>query len=232
MHTGVLQAMDEQQLSPAYLAGCSSGAMVGALYAAGHSPRKILEITQQLSIIKIIRIAWSRQGLLSLAPLGRELSKHLPTTFEDLNLPLTVNATDLAGRELLYISQGPLINALLASACLPAVFKPITIDGRTLFDGGIIDNLPVQALPTEGVQRWAANTNYYKDEGKPMSHLGIVIERALRLTIDQNTVPAVNTCRVIITPSEMGHFRVFDMHKAKAIYEVGYRATLEQIALL
>ena len=231
MHIGVLQAMDELQCSPRYLSGCSSGAMIAALYAAGHRPKDIYHIIQQLKIYRLIKPAWSAKGLLSLSPLAKWLSQHLPKTFEELTLPLTVNATDLLHQKPVYFSQGPLIPALIASSCLPVLFKPVIIGQRELIDGGVLDNLPINGLPTEGCLRWASSCNHFEDVHAPKNMFQIT-ERTLRLTVNQNSLAGRASIDLLFEPPQMGQFRVFDFHKVEAIYEVGYQYAVEKLRKL
>lgn len=73
------------------------------------------------------------------------LRHHLPETFEELDIPLAVTTTDIETGEQAVFLEGPLVPVVRASACYPGAFDPVPFQGRTLADGGIINNLPVEA---------------------------------------------------------------------------------------
>jgi NTE family protein len=70
----------------------------------------------------------------------------VPDDFEDLDIPLTIVATDLYGRHEAVFSSGPLRPALAASIALPTVMRPVVVKGRILIDGGAINPLPFDLL--------------------------------------------------------------------------------------
>jgi NTE family protein len=91
-----------------------------------------------------------RRGLLAghrvRAYLGGLLGDDL--SFSDLRLPLALKAVDLNCGRQVCLRQGAVLDAVLATAAFPGVFAPVEIDGATLVDGGVLDNLPVE-MPRE-----------------------------------------------------------------------------------
>src|SRR5699024_4702154 len=82
--------------------------------------------------------------------------KQLPVeTFEELEIPLTVVATDLQEARSVYLEEGPLLPALMASSALPVYFPPQVMNGDQLVDGGITNNIPIDKAYEKG-----ANTIY------------------------------------------------------------------------
>ena len=71
--------------------------------------------------------------------------------FSALKVPLTVNATDIRTGQEIAFSEGKLIVALQASACIPVVFQPVKIADYLLVDGGILNNMPAQSLRKERI---------------------------------------------------------------------------------
>ncbi len=72
---------------------------------------------------------------------------HPATTFADLTLPFAAITTDVATAAPHMIRAGPLLPALLASAAIPGIYPPVEHDGRRLYDGGVVANVPLrQAL--------------------------------------------------------------------------------------
>jgi NTE family protein len=74
------------------------------------------------------------------------LPENFPAEFSELEIPLTVMATDLHSRQETPLSSGPLQSALAASIAIPGVFLPVVIDGRVLIDGGTTNPLPYEQL--------------------------------------------------------------------------------------
>ncbi|MDH4091386.1 MAG: patatin-like phospholipase family protein, partial [Cyclobacteriaceae bacterium] len=129
-HIGVLKALQELEVPIHCVSGTSVGAIIGALYANGYAPDKILEIVLTAPVFRTMRPAWTVKGLLSLGGLQDVLLKYIPhNNFESLGLPLTVAATDIAEGKSTYFSTGELISTLLASCCVPAVFDPVEVNG-------------------------------------------------------------------------------------------------------
>lgn len=126
------------------VAGTSMGAIVGALFAAGLSPGEILAIAQKTPWLGLLGLS-PREGIFSRKKLKDFLAEHLPPTFAELKRPLAVTAVDVRSGRLLFLTQGDLPSAVLASAAYPGLLAPVEREGRLLFDGGVLDNLPVDA---------------------------------------------------------------------------------------
>jgi NTE family protein len=225
-HIGVLKALDELGVPVHRISGTSIGAVVGALYANGFSPDNILEVIVKTSFFKSIRPAWTLKGLLSMHSLHALLLKYIPhNSFEALTIPLTVSATDLRKGKSVYFSSGELIPALLASSSVPVVFNPYILNGSSYIDGGVLDNLPARAIRSECDFLIGLHCNHVSDdfEGK---NFRSVIERSLLMAINGNTSVNLNLCDIVIQPSEAGKISTFEFGRAKELFEIGYRFTI------
>ncbi|APD09387.1 MULTISPECIES: patatin-like phospholipase family protein [Thermus] len=143
-HIGALEVFLEAGLDFQVVAGTSMGAIVGALFAAGLSPGEILAIAQKTPWLGLLGLS-PREGIFSRKKLKDFLAEHLPPTFAELKRPLAVTAVDVRSGRLLFLTQGDLPSAVLASAAYPGLLAPVEREGRLLFDGGVLDNLPVDA---------------------------------------------------------------------------------------
>lgn len=228
MHLGVLRAMEEQGRTPSHLSACSMGAVIAVLYGAGHSAAKIESIFQNISVISSIGLSGIR-GLLSLRPFVRKLSPYLPSRLEDLEIPVIVNVTDLLHGKPVYFSEGELIPILMASCSVPFFFPPISINGGLMADGGILDNLPINSLPKSGYERWASACNA-TDRLDKLKGLPAIMERTLRMAINQNTLLHRKSCEVVIDPVEMGRFRMTHFKRRKEMAAIGYQSALGAIS--
>lgn len=165
-HVPVLEALDEMGITPTAISGTSIGAIYGATRAGGLSGAEIRERTlasfgnrsAALSKLWTLRpkklgdLLTGGFGLGQISPeniLSAFVGDALPSTFEACPIPLAVVATDYWGGREVMMSSGDVRRAVAASIALPTLFKPVVIDGRVLFDGGIVDPVPVDALPRE-----------------------------------------------------------------------------------
>jgi NTE family protein len=166
-HILMLEVFDDLGLKPKIIAGTSIGAIFGAAYASGLSARQIrahteealsrrLDVIRQLvsarsdPVLRILNILPVRSALLKPeALLELLLPSAVARDFADLQVPLRIVATDYYAQEQAIFSEGPLRTAVAASMALPALFTPVTIDGRLLFDGGLVNPLPFDVLNGE-----------------------------------------------------------------------------------
>jgi len=166
-HILMLEVFDELGLKPKIIAGTSIGAVFGAAYASGLSARLIRAHTEETlsqrfdflrqlmsarsePVLKIFNILPIRSALLNPDLLLEYL---LPTRmardFASLTVPLRVVATDYYGQSQVILKEGDLRRAIAASIALPALFTPVTIDGRMYMDGGLVNPLPFDVLEGE-----------------------------------------------------------------------------------
>ncbi len=138
------------------IAGTSMGAILGAVYAAGAGAEELYDLVVRTNWRDVVDLSL-KAGLLKGDRLEGFLGKILPATFEELRLPLAVVATDIESGEEVVLSEGDLLAAVRASASFPGAFEPVHIQGRTLADGGIVNNLPISAANWLGANRIIAS---------------------------------------------------------------------------
>ncbi len=148
-HVGVLQALEEREVRVDAIAGTSMGAILGALYASGMDAGEIFDLADRASWRDVIDLSLG-SGVLKGDRLHEFLAELLPDRFEDLDRPLAVTTTDVEHGEERILMRGSLVDAVRASASFPGAFEPVTWHGRTLADGGIVNNLPVAAAALLG----------------------------------------------------------------------------------
>lgn len=159
-HIPVIEALDDAGARPCAVAGTSMGAIIGACVAAGMTGADIRAHT--LSLLsdmtglgtRMIRGAkWSDLGIgLFLDPdhiLRYVLPDALPERIEDLRLPFAAVATDFYRQSEVRFTEGPLAPALAASMAIPGLFRPVKVGDRVYVDGGVCNNLPIEALPED-----------------------------------------------------------------------------------
>lgn len=146
-HIGTIEALEEANIPIDFIAGCSAGAYIGAIYASGNMSRlkEFLLRMNGKKIFSYVDVGISRSGLLKgTKKLSELFSMHTDAdTFEDLDIPLVMVATDLKRGEKVILKTGKLTNALRATMSYPGLFSPVNIDGCWLMDGGVVDPVPV-----------------------------------------------------------------------------------------
>ena len=146
VHAGMIHYFDEIGFKPDSIAGTSTGAIVGSLYAAGKTGKEILDFF--MTERPYSRKLWSgNKGLINTAGLADTIAKHVKVeTFEELKIPLITAASNMFTGKSAYFSKGPLVRCVLASASFPGVFSPMEIDGVLYSDGGLLNHFPADVL--------------------------------------------------------------------------------------
>ncbi len=229
-HLGVLKALDEGGIKISHISGTSTGAILGALYSSGLDPEFILDEIISTKFYTYMRPAFTTSGVLKMDRIGDFLRKYITNdSFEALNIPLTVAATNLQLGVTEYFNSGELINPILCSSCIPAVFKPVSYNGKTYIDGGVLNNFPLEPVKSENLII-GSDCNYIDDNfgGKGFK---LIIERALLLAINGSLQEAKSKCHILIDPSRIKGTGVFEFRRAKEIFIMGYEEAKKQLTL-
>ncbi len=155
-HIGVLQAMEEAQIPINALAGTSMGGIIAGLYAAGVPIAKIEEVGTKMTLLDLATPDPNRHGLIGHAKMHQLFADVIGSdsiTFADLKVPTAMIAADLETGEMVVLSEGPLIPAMLATSAFPIVFGPVYHQGHWLVDGGVLNNLPFDIVRQLGADR-------------------------------------------------------------------------------
>ena len=144
-HIGVIRRLEKEGFRIRALAGTSFGGLVAVFYALGYSAAEIETIFASIDQTQLYGHAPNDgPSLIGLAGVTRWLEETIgERTFGDLKLPCAVTAVDLKSGNEVILSNGRLIDAILATIALPGIFPPRLIDGLELVDGGTLDPVPV-----------------------------------------------------------------------------------------
>lgn len=228
-HLGVLKALANEGIVISHISGTSAGAIAGALFAAGLDPEACLNIFIKIKWLRFLRPAMGSLGLMSMEYTSLLLKEHLQVkNIEDLNIPLTIAATNFSEGKLVYMTKGPLITAIQASSCIPGVFKPIMIDDQMYVDGGVLNNFPIEPLLTDCDFIIGSSCNHLKTTNK-LTTFKSLISRAVTMSINKDMEQKAAFCNMMIEPQDMGLISTFDTKKAETIYWLAYEETLKTI---
>jgi NTE family protein len=154
-HIGVLRALHRAGIQPDIIAGTSIGAVVGACELAGQLDELegfARELTRR-RVLGYLDFNLSGTGLITGHRLGERLRKQLgDTKIEDLQRRFTAVATEIGTGHEVWLSRGSLVDAVRASYALPGVFRPVKVDGRWLFDGALVNPIPVSVCRALGAR--------------------------------------------------------------------------------
>ena len=231
-HLGVLKVLREHDIPVDFVAGTSAGSIVGAAFASGLSIEEIAEIGRKMTWRRTSGFSFSAKGLLSNASMGKFLRAHFPyDRFENLPIPFAAVTCDLQTGEAVVLQDGgDLIEAVRASCAIPGIFAPVEIDGKRLFDGGVVANVPTKAVRQLGaeiviaVDVLASGASYW---GTPSTLVGIFFQSMMML-IRAASKAHHYRADVVIIP-KIAHLRPDEIGKIDEFIKLGEEAALEKI---
>ena len=143
--------MEEAEIYPDYISGCSMGSVVGAGYACGLTPEQMYASVIKLRMLDLLATSGKPGGLFDTRKIRKLLEKHFGNpNFEDLKIPFSCVAVDLNTQDVVEFNQGNVIDGVVSSSCIPGIFKPIELDGMRLIDGGILERVPYVQVKNMG----------------------------------------------------------------------------------
>jgi len=146
-HVGVIKAIEENHIPIDIITGTSIGAMVGGFYAAGvdvKSMEKIVSDVDKMMVAKILMPKFFGPGFIDNKKVKDFIKSFVgDVKIEDLEISFAAVATDFITGEEVVFRKGLLVDAIMASVAIPAVFQPVFHGNRYLLDGGLSNPLPV-----------------------------------------------------------------------------------------
>ncbi len=246
LQVGMLRALVERRIRPDLVLGCSVGALNGAAIAAEPSlamvgrlqdlwrtmadrdvlPAGLLPTTVQLA----------RKGVAihDNANLRRVVEEVLPAhDFEDLAVPFQCVAAALGEGTETWFSSGPVVDPILASAALPAVYPPVEIDGVAYLDGAVVNDVPVSRAVELGADRIFILHVGSWDRPRPepkrpfdMAMYAYWLARRSRFQRDLASVPAAIEV-LVLPPGATPVIRYNDLGHSDEMIATSYRASCE-----
>ena len=148
-HIGVIEELESQGYRITSIAGCSMGALIGGVYAAGKLPefREWMKTIDRKKMLELTDFSFSLNHLVKGTRIIKAIMEFVPDVpIEHLPIPYCAVATDWkAGREVV-ISKGSLFEAIRASISLPSFYEPVRRDDMILIDGGVVNPIPLNRV--------------------------------------------------------------------------------------
>jgi len=203
------------------------GAALGALWAAGLSPEEVKKATARARWRRLISPFGGRLGLFSLRKLGNRVEELCAAKYiEELPVPLSIHATDLSTGEPVVLREGRLGESVAASCAIPGVFAPVNVDGRSLVDGGVTQNLPVTILDKHRALRFILAVDPIRRlelKAKPRNPVAAVLQ-AFLIYLHTQSKSMSRECKkplIVATPETKG-INVLSLKQLPRLDAVGY----------
>nr|WP_322939706.1 patatin-like phospholipase family protein [Pseudomonas sp. s4] len=169
-HIGVIDELQARGYEIGCIAGCSMGAVVGGIFAAGKLPeyREWTESLDYLDVLRLLDVSFHLGAIRGERVFGRIQDIVGDVDIENLNIPFTAVATDLTNQQEIWFQEGCLHQAMRASAAIPSLFTPVIQGKRMLVDGGLLNPLPIVPVVSShcdlivAVNLNATNQNHYQ----------------------------------------------------------------------
>jgi NTE family protein len=228
-HVGVLRAIDELSLEVGMVSGTSIGSFIAALFAFGKRWHEIRDIIFDLDWFDLSGPVLSQYGLLSNRKFGEIIAGLLGhSKIEDALIPLSMIATDIGTGRKVVFRDGDVAKAVMASSCIPGIFKPVESSGRMLVDGVLVENVPVSTLEQDGADSIVCvdllACHHYN---RPENIIGILLN-AFYSAVTNTTSMQTEVADLCICPDLSG-FNLVDTHKVPEIMEAGYHSALAEL---
>lgn len=151
-HIGAIEEIVRQGYQITAIAGTSMGALIGGIYAMGKldAYRDWVSALAKMDVLKLVDWTFSGGGLIKGERIIGTLRELIgDCMIEELPLAYTAVAADLEREREVWLTRGSLFDAIRASIAIPTVFRPHSMDGRLLVDGGLLNPVPVTPLIRE-----------------------------------------------------------------------------------
>lgn len=222
-HVGVIKALSEAGIPIHVVAGTSGGSIVGSMLASGMPVSTMEAVASNMSWRKLVSIRLTRMGFISserIAEFVRETLGDL--TFEDLNLPTAVVATNLVTGDKKVFQSGPLAIAVRASCSIPQIYLPVEIDNQYYVDGGLCEYLPVETALALGADFVIASHLAPIDPSyrRPQNILQLVVQ--ITGLIARKNFPISERLASFIIHPNVDAYSSFDFDHSEEMIEIGY----------
>ena len=143
-HIGVIRALESLGFNIQGIAGTSAGGVAAAVYAAGYSPDEIIEKASQIRQESLFGFGRG-PSILGVRGIKEAFSHFLKDeTFAELKIPCALTAVDIKNKKEVILTEGNVLDAIMATIAIPGIFPPKDLEDGILVDGMVLDPVPVR----------------------------------------------------------------------------------------
>jgi NTE family protein len=244
VEVGLFRAMHEFAIPIDLIVGSSIGALNGALIASGVVPDQLERLWLTLRTRALFRPNWQliwkgrrADSIYTSSGIRDFIHQSLPVArFEQLRIPLYVNATDLRTGDEICFSSGELLRPLLGSIAVPGVFPPVDFEGCQLIDGGVSDNVPIAIAARHGARRAIfILCECCRRRSVPLHGFEAILSQTVDIMLHLKYLHDVGQYDgqidlLAVHPEDIGrNVAMFDFSQTKALIEAGYYAARREL---
>ena len=243
-HVGVLKALQKEGIPVDMVAGTSTGAVVGALYAQGRDAEQIEKLVLEISSHKLAPLldpSLPRTGLIKREKIKSLLASYIggDIRFCNLEKPFACVAADINTGDEIVIDSGSVPEAVRASISIPGIFTVVRYEGRYLVDGSLVDPVPTGVLRKMGAE-FIIGVNVIPDPsdraqadkkqkgGAREPNIIHVIMQALTISTYSLVKASLEDADVVIEP-QLAHIGAGDFRSAPECIRQGELATFSAV---
>ena len=248
-HIGVVRAIERLGLKVDEVVGTSMGAVMGALFAAGHDSKRMeaaaLEVSLKeyfrLNLVKFLVRGYRHASVYKGKAFKELLTEWLPqASFEELQRPFFCNALSLTtGATRFFGMPGAramaVADAVYASACLPTIFEPAEIDGDHFIDGGMTETLALRIAKAREADLVIAVDLSHRDLHKQtayratLPHILFQTYEVMGLALNEANLHRFVDERTVLIKPKVSHLPLLEMPDVGEIVRIGERESIEAL---
>ena len=218
---GVISVLEENNIQIKAISGTSIGALIGASVACGKSAKEIFEVIKSKEFRSVFKYRFFKSYVFELNHSAEVINKIIDiTAFSELCIALNVCVCDVVKESALYVDDSDdLKEIVLASCSIAPLFKPVVYKGKTLVDGGIVDNFPVEQLQKYGLP--IIGVNLYPKMKHVPSSLFSWLKWVVRTAWQSRYHQKEKLCDFYVSNEQLNSVKVFSFKDLDRAYSLG-----------
>jgi NTE family protein len=234
---GILKVLSKNGIKADIVAGTSIGALIGACYSFDMNIEKIENMLVKMMNNKLdfYDYTFSTKGLIKGEKLEKALNGYFSDRkrsleFEDLKIPIRINATDIVNGKEIVFDKGPLIPAVMASLSYPGFFTIRKVKDNLCVDGGVINPLPISLIPDADYLILVDVSEEDKRINEESNMKDVVIQATLIMqkAIVEKDIVNCNKKHILIRPN-LSYRGLFDFDHPKDVIDLGEKEGIKHV---
>lgn len=231
-HVGVLKVFEEEKIPIDLIVGTSAGSLIGALYADNphvDSLYPLINTTKSKDVFDF-SLFYSKLGYVSGKKLQAFVSENSSVAnIEETRIPFVAITADLLKGTPLVLAAGPLAPSVNASCAIPELFVPVKMYGKTLVDGGVLNNVAVDVARDYGSAIVIAVDVMHDFDTVPViKNRKTISRRIAAMTMHLLNYQRLNEADVVVIPDMTGMPLLSDKYN-QPMYDAGVKAARDMM---